>query len=65
MVDGDKRVIGKYQICLIVKEFVDTGEHIEVQPIADYQESCWGWEDAKKTIRFFMKRIEKKLNGDK
>ena len=54
---------GKYQICLIVKEFVDTGEAIELQPIADYQESCWGWEDAKKTIKFFTKRIEGKLNG--
>lgn len=55
----------KFQICLIVKEFIDTGEVIELQPIADYQESCWGWEDAKKTISFFTNRIEEKLNGDK
>lgn len=63
MVDENKKVSGKFQICLIVKEFVDTGEHIEVQPIADYQESCWGWPDAKKTIDFFVKRVEGKLNG--
>ena len=56
-------VPGKYQICLIVKEFVDTGERIELQPIADYQESCWGWDDSKKAINFFIKRIEGKLNG--
>ena len=56
---------GKFQICLIVKEFIDTGDTIEIQPIADYQESCWGWEDAKKTIAFFTNRIEEKLNGDK
>jgi len=55
--------MNKYQICLIVKEFVDTGESIELQPIVDYQESCMGWEEAKKAIRFFMKRTEGKLNG--
>ena len=54
--------IPKFQITLLVKEFIDLGESIQLQPIADYQESCWGWEDAKKSIRFFMKRIEKKLN---
>ena len=55
--------MAKYQVCLIVKEFMDTGETIEIQPIADYQEFCWGWDDAKKSIDFFMKRIEGKING--
>ena len=57
------KIIGKYQVCLVVKEFVDTGDTIEVQTIADYLESCWGWEDAKKSIEFFTKRVEGKLNG--
>ena len=51
----------KYQICLVVKEFVDTGDTIEIQPIADYQEFCWGWKDAKSSIEFFTKRIEGKI----
>lgn len=55
--------MGKFRLTLTVDEFIDTGERIEVQGIGNYQEFCWGWEDAKKTIRFFMKRIEKKLNG--
>ena len=59
----DDKIIGKYQVCLIVKEFVETGDTIELQPIVDYEESCWGWEDAKKTIDFFMNRVEGKLNG--
>ena len=59
----DDKIIGKYQVCLVIKEFVDTGDTIEAQTIADYLESCWGWEDAKKTINFFMKRVEGKLNG--
>ena len=59
----DEKVMGKFQICLIIKEYVDTGERIEIQPIADYQEACWGWDDAKKSLKFFMKRIEGKLNG--
>ena len=64
MAKGDK-ITGKFQICLIVKEFMDTGDTIELQPIADYQESCWGWEDTKNSIAFFTNRIEDKLNGDK
>lgn len=63
MAAEDKKISGKFQICLIVKEFVDTGERIEIQPIADYQESCWGWPEAQKALNFFMKRIEGKLNG--
>jgi len=59
----DDKITGKFQICLIVKEFIDTGERVELQSVADYLESCWGWEDAKKSIRFFIKRIEGKLNG--
>ena len=55
--------MSKYQICLIVKEFVDTPDNIELQPIADYQEACWGWEEAKKAIKFFTKRIDGKING--
>ena len=62
---ASERIIGKYQICLIVKEFVDTGERIEIQPIADYQESCWGWEEAKDSLNFFIKRVEERLNGGK
>ena len=58
------KIKGKFQICLIVKEFIDTGERIELQTVADYLESCWGWEDSKETIEFFIKRIEGKLNGD-
>jgi len=57
------KIKGKFQITLIVKEFVDTGERVELQPIADYQESNWGWEDTTKALDFFMKRIEEKLNG--
>lgn len=57
------KINGKFQITLMIKEFVDTGERIELQPIADYQESCWGWEDAKESIDFLIKRIEGKLNG--
>ena len=60
-----KKEIGKFQVRLMVKEFMDTGDKIELQPIGDYEESCWGWEDAKKTIAFFTNRIEEKLNGDK
>ena len=56
---------GKFQVWIVVKEFMDTGDTIELQPIADYQESCWGWHDAKTTIDFFTNRIEEKLNGDK
>ena len=59
------KITGKFQFRLIVKEFTDTGETIELQPIADYEESCWGWEDAKDSINFFVKRVEEKLNGDK
>lgn len=59
----NKKIEGKFQICLIVKEYIDTGERVEIQPIADYLESCWGWDDAKETIDFFMKRVEVKLNG--
>ncbi len=54
---------GKFQICLIIKEFIDTGESIIIQGVADYQESCWGWEDAKKSLEFFIKRVEERLNG--
>jgi len=57
------KIEGKFQITLIVKEFVDTSENIEIQPIADYQEFCWGWDDAKESINFLIKRIEDKLNG--
>lgn len=60
----DDKETSKFQICLIVKEYVDTGENIILNPIADYQESCWGWNDAKKSLKFFMKRIELKLNGN-
>ncbi|KKL82075.1 hypothetical protein LCGC14_1988410 [marine sediment metagenome] len=56
----DKK-IGKFQVTLTVKEFVDTGEHIELQPIGDYQESCWNWDGAKDSIIFFIKRIEERL----
>ena len=59
-----KDIKGKFQINLVVKEFVDTNETIELQPIADYQESCWGWDDAKEAINFLIKRIEGKLNGE-
>ena len=59
------KITGKFQFGLIVKEFIDTGDKIEVQTIADYLESCWGWEDTKESINFFVKRIEEKLNGDK
>lgn len=61
MVDDDKKINGKFQICLIIKEFIDTGETVILHPFVDYAEACWGWEDAKKTIKFFMKRAEKKL----
>lgn len=57
------KINGKFQVCLIIKEFIDTGERVELQTISDYLESCWGREDSKKTIKFFMKRIEEKLNG--
>lgn len=49
---------------MIVKEFVDTGENIELQPVADYAESCWGWNDVKKSLDFFVERIEEKLQND-
>ena len=55
---------GKFQITLIIKEFVETPDSIELQPIADYQESCSGWKNAKETIVYFTKRIETKLNGE-
>jgi len=56
-------IIGKFQICLIVREFIDTGEKIEIQPVADYAETCQGWNNTKKALDFFVKRTEKKLNG--
>ena len=55
--------VGRFQITLLVKEYVDSGDIIELQPIADYQEFCRDWEDAKKSIQFFTKRIEDKING--
>lgn len=58
-----KEFEGKFQVCLIVKEFVDTGERIESQPIALYEEACWGWLNAKETINYFVERVEQKLNG--
>ena len=57
------KIKGKFQICLIVKEFVDTGEKVEIQPIGLYEEFCWGWDDAKESIEFLIKRVEEKLNG--
>jgi len=59
-----KDIKGKFQIRLMVKEFIDTGETFELQPIGDYEESCWGWDDAKESINFLIKRIEGKLNGE-
>ena len=52
---------GKFQICLIIKEFIDTGESIELQPTADYAESCWNWDGVKEAVAFFLKRMEEKL----
>ena len=63
MVNDDKKTSGKFRIYLEVKEFIDTGEHVELQPFAEYGESCWGWKDVKETIEFYMKRMEMKLNG--
>ncbi len=54
--------IGRFQFTLKVIEFVDTGEHIEAQPISEYQESCWTWKDTKEAIEFFTKRIEDKID---
>ena len=54
--------MGKFQVCLIVKEFVDTGERIEILPIADYQESCWTWEKTKDSVKFFLDRVERIIN---
>ena len=58
------KIEGKFQICLIIKEFVDCGENIELQTIADYLESCKSWNDVKESLSFLIKRIEKKLTGD-
>jgi len=55
---------GKFQICLIVKEFVDCGDSIELQTISDYLESCSSWNDVKESLTFLIKRIEGKLNGN-
>lgn len=56
---------GKFQICLIIKEFVDTGENIELQPVGNYTESCWNWKGVEQALAFFIKRIEEKLkNGN-
>jgi hypothetical protein len=52
---------GKFQITLTIKQFVDVGDCIEIHPITDYRESCWDWEDAKKSFEFFIKRTEDKL----
>jgi len=55
--------MGKFQVCLIIKELVELDNSIEELSIADYLEVCKDWEDAKKTIEFFKNRIEGKLNG--
>lgn len=58
----DKK-IGKFQVTLIVKEFVDMGDNIDLKQIGAYEESCWDRDGAKDSIVFFIKRIEEKLNG--
>lgn len=58
-----KAIKGKFQICLIIREYIDTGERVEMQSLTDYAESCYGWEDVKKALDFFIKRTEEKLNG--
>ena len=56
---------GKFQIALVIKEYVDTGENIQLQPTADYAESCWNWDGVKETVAFFLKRIEEKLKDER
>lgn len=60
---ADKTIKGKFQIGIILKEYVDTGDSIELQEIGNYWESCWGWKDVRKTFAFFIERMEEKLNG--
>ncbi len=45
----DHKPLNKYQLNVIVKEYVDTGENIVLSLLCDYTESCWGFEDVKKT----------------
>ena len=59
------KIKGEFQIGIFLKEFVETPDSIEIHTIVDYLESCWDFEDVKKTIKFFIKRIEGKLNGEK
>ena len=56
---------GKFQICLIIKEFIDTGDRIELQPTADYAESCWNWKGVKESLAFFIDRVEEKLKNER
>ena len=53
---------GKFEIILVVKEFAEYAEQIQLHPIANYSESCQNWNGVKESVRFFMKRVEKKLN---
>lgn len=53
----------QFQINLIIKEFIDTGEEIQIYSLADYLEPCRNWKDVKKSLNFFINRIENKING--
>ena len=57
----DHKPLNKYQLNVIVKEYIDTGENIVLSLLCDYTESCWGFEDVKKTLQFFIKRLDKKI----
>lgn len=52
---------GKFEIILVVKEFTEYAEQIQLHPIANYSESCWNWDGVKKALKFFIKRVEKVL----
>ena len=56
---------GKFQIALVIKEYVNTGENIQLQPTADYAESCWNWDGVKKALAFFIERVEWKLQNER
>ncbi len=58
----DNKIMFKYQITTVVKEYIDTGENIVLSLVGDYTESCWGFEDVKKTARFFINRLGKKID---
>lgn len=64
MAKKKKEITGKFRICLIVEEFVDTGDKIEVHSIGHYSEFCWHWSDVKKSISYFTKRLEGKIRSE-